>query len=88
MAGLITDLSQSAQALDARLASSREALTAADTAYDLTRQRYARGLGTYLDVLSAEDALIIQQRAVANLETRAFVLDVALIRALGGGYRA
>jgi NodT family efflux transporter outer membrane factor (OMF) lipoprotein len=84
----VADSVVSAQALDARLASSREALAAADTAYDLTRQRYARGLGTYLDVLSAEDALISEQRAVANLETRAFVLDVALIRALGGGYRA
>jgi NodT family efflux transporter outer membrane factor (OMF) lipoprotein len=84
----VADSVVSAQALGVRLASSREALTAADAAYDLTRQRYARGLGTYLDVLSAEDALISQQRAVANLESRAFVLDVALIRALGGGYRA
>jgi NodT family efflux transporter outer membrane factor (OMF) lipoprotein len=84
----VADSVVSAQALDKRLASSREALTAADDAYDLTRQRYARGLGTYLDVLTAEDALISQKRAVAGLETRAFVLDVALIRALGGGYRA
>jgi len=84
----VADSVVSAQALNARLSSSREALTAADTAYDLTRQRYARGMGTYLDVLTAEDALILQRRAVANLETRAFVLDVALVRALGGGYRA
>ena len=41
-----------------------------------------------LDVLTAEDALITNRRAVADLETRAFTLDVALIRALGGGYRA
>ena len=47
-----------------------------------------KGLGTYLDVLTAEDALITNRRAVADLETRAFTLDVALIRALGGGYRA
>jgi len=84
----VADSVISAQALDARLANSREALTAADAAYDLTRQRYSRGLGTYLDVLSAEDALISQRRVVANLETRAFVLDVALTRALGGGYHA
>ena len=54
----------------------------------MSRQRYARGLGTYLDVLAAEDALIANRRAVADLETRAFTLNVALVRALGGGYRA
>jgi outer membrane protein TolC len=54
----------------------------------LAKARYGRGIGTYLDVLSAEDSLISDRRAVADLETRAFTLDVALIRALGGGYRA
>ena len=77
----------SARALDDRLVKSREALAAAKSAYALTHQRYQRGLGTYLDVLSAEDALIATQRSVADLETRAFIIDVALIRALGGGYR-
>lgn len=84
----VADAAVSTRALDGRLAKSREALTSAQAAYDLTRMRYARGLGTYLDVLSAEDDLIDNRRAVADLETRAFTLDVALIRALGGGYRA
>jgi NodT family efflux transporter outer membrane factor (OMF) lipoprotein len=84
----VADSAVSAKALDSRLAKNREALDAAQTAYDLTRERYARGLGTYLDVLTAEDALIANRRAVADLQTRAFTLDVALIRALGGGYHA
>ena len=84
----VADAAVSARALDARLGKSREALAASENAYDLTRQRYTRGLGTYLDVLTAEDALISNRRAVADLETRAFALDVALIRALGGGYGA
>lgn len=84
----VADAAVSARALDGRLAKTREALAAAQAAYDLTRMRYARGLGTYLDVLSAEDDLIDNRRALADLETRAFTLDVALIRALGGGYRA
>jgi outer membrane protein TolC len=37
-------------------------------------------------VLRAEDLLISSRRAVADLETRAFALDVALVRALGGGF--
>lgn len=84
----VADSAVSARALDERLGKSREALTASQRAWDLTRQRYAQGLGTYLDVLSAEDALIANRHAVAALDTRAFALDVALIRALGGGYRA
>lgn len=84
----VADSAVSARALGARLGKSREALTASATAYELTRLRYARGLGTYLDVLTAEDALIANRRAAADLETRAFTLDVALIRALGGGFRA
>jgi len=84
----VADSAVSARALDDRLAKSREAFSAAKNAYELTRQRYVRGLGTYLDVLSAEDSLITSQRTVAELETRAFTIDVSLIRALGGGYRA
>jgi NodT family efflux transporter outer membrane factor (OMF) lipoprotein len=84
----VADSAVSARALDTRLAKSREAFAAARTAYGLASERYGRGLGTYLDVLSAEDDLIKTRRAVADLETRAFTLDVALIRALGGGFRA
>jgi NodT family efflux transporter outer membrane factor (OMF) lipoprotein len=83
----VADSAVSSRALTLRLAKSREALTASTKAYDLSRQRYAQGLGTYLDVLTAQDALIGAARTVADLETRAFTLDVALVRALGGGFR-
>jgi outer membrane protein TolC len=36
----------------------------------------------------AEDALISTRRTVATLQARAFALDVALARALGGGFRS
>lgn len=84
----VADSAVSAKALDKRLDRSRAALEASDAAYRFIRDRYARGLGTYLDVLYAEDALIANRRAVAELQTRAFALDVSLIRALGGGYRS
>jgi NodT family efflux transporter outer membrane factor (OMF) lipoprotein len=82
----VADSAVSTRALDGRLAKSREALAASQTAYELARQRYAQGLSTYLEVLDAEDALIANRRTVADLETRAFTLDVALVRALGGGF--
>ena len=84
----VADSAVSTRALDARLAKTREALAASTNAYDLARERYARGLGTYLEVLNAQDALIANWRTVADLETRAFTLDIALVRALGGGFHA
>jgi outer membrane protein TolC len=36
-------------------------------------------------VLTAQDSVLQQQRTVVDLEARAFTLDVALVRALGGG---
>jgi NodT family efflux transporter outer membrane factor (OMF) lipoprotein len=83
----VADAAASSRALDARLANSREALAASDAAFGMALDRYRGGLAGYLDVLSAEDALIANRRAVAELETRAFSLDVALVKALGGGFR-
>ena len=47
----------------------------------------ARGLSRYLDVLTSEDTLVTQRRTVADLQARAFAQDVALVRALGGGFQ-
>ena len=80
------DVATRQRALRLRLAESRAALEASDTAYRLIDARYRGGLATYLDVLSAEDSLNNSRRAVAELESSAFALDVALVRALGGGF--
>ncbi len=82
----VADAAASQRALNERLASARTAEQAAQTAWSIASTRYRGGLATYLDVLAAEDALIASRRALATLQTRAFALDVALIRALGGGY--
>jgi outer membrane protein TolC len=84
----VADTAVSSRALDARLEQGRAALAASTAAHDIALQRYRGGLSTYLDVLTAEDAMIANQRSLADLETRAFTLDVALVRALGGGFRA
>ena len=84
----VADVAVSERALSRRLALSREALAAAESARQIALARYQGGLSTYLDVLRAEDLLISSRRAVADLQTRAFALDVALVRALGGGFVA
>ena len=41
---------------------------------------------SYLEVLTAEQALLQNQRTAIGLETRQFVASVGLVRALGGGW--
>ena len=66
----------------------RAALAESENGYRVIKQRYDAGLSRYTDVLTAENALLAQRRAVADLQAQAFAADVALARALGGGYAA
>lgn len=82
----VADVSVSERALATRLTESRAALEANEEAYKLTRMRYQGGLSNYQAVLLAEDAVLQSRLIVADLDARAFTLDVELIQALGGGY--
>jgi NodT family efflux transporter outer membrane factor (OMF) lipoprotein len=82
------DAVTSQRMLVTRLAEQRQSLADFEDANRLARLRYRSGLSTYLDVLSAEEGVLAARLAVAELESRAFVLDIALIRALGGGFAA
>ncbi len=83
----VADAVTSRKALDGEIAATRAAVAAADEAHQIVRNRYQGQLATYLDVLSAEDELVLARRALADVESRALVLDVALVRALGGGFQ-
>ena len=80
------DTVTSRQALVDRLAQSRSALVSYDKALELARIRYNQGLSTYLDVLTAQESVVNARLVVAQLESRAFTLDVQLVRDLGGGF--
>jgi len=80
------DALASLRSLDRQLAEQRQALAAAEGAYDIAVQRYKAGLGTYLNVLSAESAVLAQRRLGVDLSARVLEARVALYRALGGGY--
>jgi NodT family efflux transporter outer membrane factor (OMF) lipoprotein len=66
----------------------RDATVAADAAYDLALQRYRAGLGNFLVVLTAQTNVLTQRRADTELKARHLASEVALVRALGGGYAA
>ena len=82
----VADAATSRKSLDEELAAARAAVAAAAEAHQIVSSRYEGALATYLDVLSAEDSLISARRSQADLETRALILDVSLVRALGGGF--
>ncbi|WP_034160635.1 efflux transporter outer membrane subunit [Sphingomonas sp. ERG5] len=80
------DAVASRNALDHRLSEQKQALTAAADASRIAALRYKGGLSTLLPVLTADDFELSTRRAVVDLEARRVALDIALIRALGGGY--
>lgn len=82
----VADVAVSRTALTGRLQNAQAALLASQQAYEIARLRYRGGLSTYLDVLAAQTAVLQNRRIAADLTTRAFSLDVALVRALGGGF--
>lgn len=84
----VADAATSVRALAGRLADARAALEAQEEANRIARLRYTGGLADYQSVLIAEDNVLQRRRLLADLQARAFTLDVALVRALGGGYAA
>jgi NodT family efflux transporter outer membrane factor (OMF) lipoprotein len=84
----VADAVASQRALTGQLADSRAALAASEDAYRIARLRYQGGLSAYQSVLIAEQNVLRRRRTVADLDARAFALDVALVRALGGGFNA
>lgn len=74
------------RAVDARLVEEQAALAANTRALDLARARFTAGAADLQSVLLAEDRLLASERAVAAGESRRIFVQVALIRALGGGW--
>jgi NodT family efflux transporter outer membrane factor (OMF) lipoprotein len=83
----VADAAVSQRALEPQLEKIDAAVEAAREAWRVQNDRYQGGLACYLDVLSAEDYLLANLRTQSDLRSRSMTLDVALNRALGGGYR-
>ncbi|UKK86097.1 efflux transporter outer membrane subunit [Sphingopyxis sp. BSN-002] len=83
----VADIVASRDATARQLAERRDALKAATDAAQLAGLRYRAGLSNQLPQLVAEDSMTQLARQVSDLEARKLVLDISLIRALGGGYQ-
>lgn len=82
----VADAVTSQRSVTDRLNQSRQSLADSEEAYSIARKRFEGGLSTYLNVLSAEEKLLQARRSVADLDARRFAVDIALVRALGGGF--
>lgn len=84
----VADQVASAQSITRQQTQQAAAQNAAESAYEIAVQRYKAGLSTYLSVLAAETNVLNQRRQAVDLAARSLDTQVALIRALGGGYAA
>jgi NodT family efflux transporter outer membrane factor (OMF) lipoprotein len=63
-----------------------DAVAAANRALDQATNRYKGGLDTYLTVITAQNAALVNERTAVSLLTRQLTSTVLLIKALGGGW--
>ena len=72
--------------LDRAATDAHDAVAHADKAYEITNTRYEGGLANVLDVITAEQALLNNQRTLAQINGQRWQATVYLIKALGGGW--
>ncbi|MEC3950204.1 efflux transporter outer membrane subunit [Sphingobium sp. HWE2-09] len=81
----VADVAVSSRRLVDEVAGADQAMAATERAYRLAQLRYREGAIDYQSVLNVEDRLLVRRRLAAALQARGFILDVALVRSLGGG---
>jgi NodT family efflux transporter outer membrane factor (OMF) lipoprotein len=80
----LTGLNQLAQAESTQ----NTAVADAQRALEIANNRYVGGVTTYLDVITAQSTLLTNQRLSTQLLGQQMVTEVALVKALGGGWDA
>lgn len=84
----VADQLASRQAIALQQAEQAQAAQAAQDTYAAALERYRSGLLNALQLLGAEAPVLAQRRQSVDLRTRALQNQVALARALGGGFAA
>ena len=82
----VEDQLSSLRVLEQEAQMEQRAVDAAQRSFDLSNNRYKGGVTSYLEVLTAEQALLQNQVTAISIESRQFAASVSLIRALGGGW--
>lgn len=75
-------------AISSALTSQSAAVQDAQRALQLANNRYVGGVTSYLDVITAQAALLTNQRLATQLLGQQMVTSVYLVKAIGGGWEA
>jgi outer membrane protein, multidrug efflux system len=73
-------------ALDSATAQAQVAIDSTRRVLDLANDRYEGGVATYLDVITAQQGLLNNERLAAQLQGQQLLTSVFLIKALGGDW--
>jgi len=72
--------------LNAEAKQQEAAVKSATRLLDISMNQYKGGVATYLQVIISQAALLSNQRAAVDIGQRQMIANVALIKALGGGW--
>lgn len=84
----VQDAISDLQVLGEAAGTQAEAVAASSRALEIANNRYSGGLASSLDLVSAQQTLLDNQRLAAQLAGDRLVATVALVKALGGGWNA
>jgi NodT family efflux transporter outer membrane factor (OMF) lipoprotein len=76
------------QILETARKSQAEAVASSRRQLDIASSRYVGGLVSYLDVVSAQQNLLINEQEAAVIQGQRLITSVLLVKALGGGWDA
>jgi NodT family efflux transporter outer membrane factor (OMF) lipoprotein len=76
------------QILETARKSQAEAVASSRRQLDIANSRYVGGLVSYLDVVSAQQNLLINEQEAAVIQGQRLITAVLLVKALGGGWDA
>lgn len=84
----VQDALTAAQLLASQAAAQDRAVAAARRAGELAQKRYDAGFVNYFEVIDAQRTVLASERASTQLGAQQLINSVALIKALGGGWKS
>jgi outer membrane protein TolC len=84
----VEDQIVASRVLEAQYALRRDASAAADAAERMVNNRYQAGQVSFIELFTAQNSAYAARRALVQAQAQRQTTVVALIQALGGGWRA
>jgi len=72
--------------LDRAVTQADASVKSAEDAFDIATARYRGGVDTYLEMITAQQVLLSNQRQAVQIQGQQFATAVYLVKALGGGW--